>query len=208
MVKVKKTEVSWWIKKINSIWVFFSSCDICYTEGPQSLNWAKIMKTITDDLDGFFVQGGWTFLEADSEGENNGEGGGDDSDVEEDDYDPDEDESGEEGKRRWLLGENKRYLKWNVLGSESDYSAEDDDDDEDFDDEESGSGMKDFYIGKNEFCCYLDESEKLGTDEESGKSWSELEEEARKGWFNFYTCLLSFLLYSLSWCWKARLRVR
>jgi nucleosome binding factor SPN SPT16 subunit len=79
---------------------FFSSCDICYTEGPQSLNWAKIMKTITDDLDGFFVQGGWTFLEADSEGENNGEGGGDDSDVEEDDYDPDEDESGEEGKRK------------------------------------------------------------------------------------------------------------
>jgi hypothetical protein len=39
------------------------------------------------------------------------------------------------------------FLKWNVLGSESDYSAEDDDD-EDFEDEESVSGMKDFYIGK------------------------------------------------------------
>ncbi len=79
----------------------FSSCDICYTEGPQSLNWAKIMKTITDDLDGFFVQGGWTFLEADSEAEGNGEGGGeDDSDAGEDDYDPDEEESGEEGKKK------------------------------------------------------------------------------------------------------------
>ncbi len=75
-----------------------SSCDICYTEGPQSLNWTKIMKTITDDLNGFFAQGGWTFLEADSEGEGEGQGGGDGSDVEEDDYDPEEEES-EEGKK-------------------------------------------------------------------------------------------------------------
>jgi hypothetical protein len=31
----------------------------------------------------------------------------------------------------------------------------------------------------------LDVSENLGSDEESGKSWSELEEEARKGNKNF-----------------------
>jgi len=31
----------------------------------------------------------------------------------------------------------------------------------------------------------LEVSENLGTDEESGKSWSELEEEARKGELNF-----------------------
>ena len=72
-----------------------SSCDLCYTEGPQSLNWAKIMKTITDDLGGFFAQGGWTFLETDSD-EGQG-GGGDESDVGEDEYDPDEEDSGEEG---------------------------------------------------------------------------------------------------------------
>ena len=51
------------------LFLFLSSCDICYTEGPQTLNWAKIMKTITDDLSGFFTQGGWTFLESDSETE-------------------------------------------------------------------------------------------------------------------------------------------
>jgi hypothetical protein len=34
------------------------------------------------------------------------------------------------------------------------------------------------------FLC-LEVSENLGTDEESGKSWSELEEEARKGELNF-----------------------
>ena len=77
---------------------WLNSCDLCYTEGPQSLNWAKIMKTITDDLSGFFAQGGWTFLEADSE--DGQEGGGEDSDAEEDDYDPEEEGSGEEGRFR------------------------------------------------------------------------------------------------------------
>ena len=53
------------------------------------------MKTITDDLGGFFAQGGWTFLETDSD---EGQGGGaDESDVGEDEYDPDEEDSGEEG---------------------------------------------------------------------------------------------------------------
>lgn len=45
----------------------FSSCDIKYTEGVQSLNWTKIMKTIVDDPEGFFAQGGWSFLDPDSE---------------------------------------------------------------------------------------------------------------------------------------------
>jgi hypothetical protein len=78
-------------------------------------------------------------------------------------------------------------LKWKFLGSESDYSVEDDDD-EDFEDEESGSGIKDFLYRKTNaffFYYYLDASDKLDSDEESGKSWSELEEEARKGSFNF-----------------------
>ena len=45
----------------------FSSCDIKYTEGVQSLNWTKIMKTIVDDPEGFFEQGGWSFLDPESE---------------------------------------------------------------------------------------------------------------------------------------------
>lgn len=44
-----------------------SSCDIKYTEGVQSLNWAKIMKTINDDPEGFFDNGGWSFLDPDSD---------------------------------------------------------------------------------------------------------------------------------------------
>ena len=45
----------------------FSSCDIRYAEGIQSLNWTKIMKTIVDDPEGFFDNGGWTFLDPESE---------------------------------------------------------------------------------------------------------------------------------------------
>ncbi len=44
-----------------------SSCDIRYSEGVQSLNWGKIMKTILDDPEGFFDDGGWKFLDPDSE---------------------------------------------------------------------------------------------------------------------------------------------
>lgn len=49
----------------------YSSCDIRYSEGIQSLNWTKIMKTITDDPEGFFDSGGWTFLDPESDDEEN-----------------------------------------------------------------------------------------------------------------------------------------
>ncbi|XP_077504278.1 SPT16 homolog, facilitates chromatin remodeling subunit dre4 isoform X1 [Amblyomma americanum] len=73
---------------------WLNSCDIRYTEGIQSLNWTKIMKTITDDPEGFFESGGWSFLDPESDGE---EGDGDDDSEEDDQYNPsDEDNSGEE----------------------------------------------------------------------------------------------------------------
>lgn len=82
------------------------------------------MKTITDDLSGFFGQGGWTFLESDGD-ETHGEGAVDDSDIEEDDYNPEEEDSGEEG-------------------SESEYSGEEEDEEE-FKDDESDSGKSRIY---------------------------------------------------------------
>merc|ERR1719432_310912 len=45
---------------------WLNSCDIKYTEGVQSLNWGKIMKTIIDDPEGFFESGGWSFLDPNS----------------------------------------------------------------------------------------------------------------------------------------------
>ena len=45
----------------------FSSCDIRLSEGVQSLNWTRIMKVIVDDPEAFFDDGGWKFLDPDSE---------------------------------------------------------------------------------------------------------------------------------------------
>ncbi|XP_024871777.1 FACT complex subunit spt16-like [Temnothorax curvispinosus] len=55
---------------------WLKSCDILYSEGVH-LNWTKIMKTITDDPEGFFDSGGWSFLNPESDAEN------DDSEEEE-----------------------------------------------------------------------------------------------------------------------------
>ncbi len=54
-----------------------NSCDIKYTEGVQSLNWGKVMKTIVDDPVGFFESGGWNFLDPEDDPEDEG----DDSEV-------------------------------------------------------------------------------------------------------------------------------
>ncbi|XP_030751148.1 FACT complex subunit spt16 [Sitophilus oryzae] len=59
---------------------WLNSCDIRYSEGVQSLNWAKIMKTITDDPEGFFESGGWTFLDPESDEEQVAEEETDDED--------------------------------------------------------------------------------------------------------------------------------
>jgi len=58
---------------------WLNSCDIRYTEGVQSLNWGKIMKTIVEDPEGFFENGGWSFLDPDGDDEDD-----DDDDSEED----------------------------------------------------------------------------------------------------------------------------
>ncbi|XP_070525326.1 FACT complex subunit spt16-like [Cardiocondyla obscurior] len=64
------------------------------SEDVQSLNWIKIMKTITDDPEGFFDSGGWTFLDPESDTENEEV---DDEEEEEDDaYEPSDFETEEE----------------------------------------------------------------------------------------------------------------
>ncbi|XP_011506488.1 PREDICTED: FACT complex subunit spt16 isoform X2 [Ceratosolen solmsi marchali] len=111
---------------------WLNSCDIRYSEGVQSLNWTKIMKTITDDPEGFFESGGWTFLDPESDAENEEV---DDEDEEEDDaYEPSDSGTEEESD------------------DDSEYSEASEDSDSD--------------------------EEELGSSEESGKDWSDLEREA------------------------------
>merc|ERR1719219_90691 len=70
---------------------WLNSVDIRYTEGVQSLNWTKIMKTITDDPEVFFEDGGWNFLDqgADDEPEDD-----DDDDSEDAEFAVSEDSDG------------------------------------------------------------------------------------------------------------------
>uniref|UniRef100_A0A0A9XBE9 FACT complex subunit n=1 Tax=Lygus hesperus TaxID=30085 RepID=A0A0A9XBE9_LYGHE len=110
---------------------WLNSCDIRYSEGIQSLNWTKIMKTITDDPEGFFDQGGWTFLDPESDAEN---------EVVDDEEEEDE-----------------VYEPTDFSGSE-----EESDDDSDYSEASEDSGTE----------------EELGSSDESGKDWSDLEREA------------------------------
>ncbi|XP_065056378.1 FACT complex subunit SPT16-like [Rhopilema esculentum] len=119
---------------LDSVKEWLNSCNIKYTEGIQSLNWTKIMKTINDNPEDFFENGGWTFLEPNSSDEED-----DGDDEEESDYNPTDASGVEDGS----------------VDSEEDYTSEEEADESDYEEE-------------------------LGTDEESGKSWSELEEEASK----------------------------
>ncbi|CAH0718833.1 unnamed protein product, partial [Brenthis ino] len=75
---------------------WLNSCDIRYSEGIQSLNWTKVMKTITDDIEGFFDNGGWSFLDPESDAEN--EAQDDESEEEDDAYEPTDAETEEESE--------------------------------------------------------------------------------------------------------------
>ncbi|KAJ3477600.1 hypothetical protein NLG97_g8799 [Lecanicillium saksenae] len=66
---------------------FLDSSDIAYSEGPLNLNWPTIMKTVTADTHQFFVDGGWSFLQADSDDE-----GGEDESEEESAFEVDDDD--------------------------------------------------------------------------------------------------------------------
>jgi nucleosome binding factor SPN SPT16 subunit len=46
-----------------------SSCDIAISEGPLNLNWTTIMKTVNEDPEQFFKEGGWKFLQTESDDE-------------------------------------------------------------------------------------------------------------------------------------------
>ncbi|OAQ97950.1 hypothetical protein LLEC1_05240 [Akanthomyces lecanii] len=57
------------VESLDQVKDFLDSSDIAYSEGPLNLNWPTIMKTVTADTHQFFVDGGWSFLQADSDEE-------------------------------------------------------------------------------------------------------------------------------------------
>ena len=132
------------MSQLDQIKDWLNSCDIYYTEGIQNFNWGKIMKTITDDPEGFFENGGWNFLASESDTEEKGVAEDDDISDEEDDA----------------------------------YTPTDEDDDAGTDDDDSEYSEDD--VSEEDSEDESDASDELGSEEESGKDWSDLEEEARK----------------------------
>jgi nucleosome binding factor SPN SPT16 subunit len=57
------------VESLDQVKDFLDSSDIAYSEGPLNLNWPTIMKTVTTDTHAFFADGGWSFLQADSDEE-------------------------------------------------------------------------------------------------------------------------------------------
>merc|ERR1719481_1367680 len=130
---------------------WLNSCDIKYTEGVQSLNWGKIMKTIVDDPEGFFDSGGWNFLDPESEGE------------EEDDDDSDEDETFN------MSGGDDEEDEGSESDSDDEYSDESNiSDEEDF----SGSLDSDESSGKDwsDLEAEAAEDDRHRSDDETGRS--------------------------------------
>lgn len=64
------------MESLEAVKDWLDSVDIAFTEGPLNLNWSTIMKTVVSDPYGFFADGGWSFLaaESDSEGEDDEQG--------------------------------------------------------------------------------------------------------------------------------------
>ncbi|ODM94648.1 FACT complex subunit spt16 [Orchesella cincta] len=98
---------------------WLNSCQIVFTEGIQSLNWVKIMKTITDDPEGFFENGGWDFLRPESDSE-----------------DEKDDEEGDEEDETFEVSDDEEFSEED---SDSEYSEVEEDESDDEEDEDLGS---------------------------------------------------------------------
>ncbi|KAF2757400.1 transcription elongation complex subunit [Pseudovirgaria hyperparasitica] len=72
------------VESLDAVKDWLDSCEIPFSEGPLNLNWAPIMKTVTSDPHAFFEDGGWSFLQAESDDE------GDESEEQESDFEMDE----------------------------------------------------------------------------------------------------------------------
>lgn len=79
--------------KLEDIKNWLDRCDIKFTSGNSNLNWPALMKRIREDLETFFDDGGWAFLDSDVEDDENEE---EDEEDEDEQYNPSEDDTEED----------------------------------------------------------------------------------------------------------------
>ncbi|KKF95865.1 FACT complex subunit SPT16 [Ceratocystis platani] len=118
---------------------WLDSCDILYSEGPLNLSWAPIMKTVTSNTHKFFLDGGWNFLQEDSDAEN-----GSDESEEESAFEIDESELDEASES----SEEDSDYGSNVSDEDDDASEEESEEEgEDWDELERKAKRKDREAG-------------------------------------------------------------
>lgn len=61
------------VEMLDNVKEWLDSVNIPFSEGPLNLNWPTIMKTVTADTHQFFVDGGWSFLQTESDAEGSDE---------------------------------------------------------------------------------------------------------------------------------------
>ncbi|KAH9906872.1 FACT complex subunit spt-16 [Xylariomycetidae sp. FL2044] len=128
------------VESLEDVKEWLDSSDIAYSEGPLNLNWPTIMKTVTADTHSFFVDGGWSFLQNDSD-DDDAEESEEESAFEMDDSELDEaSESSEEGSD----------FDSNASDEASAEGSEEDDDGEDWDELEKKAKRKDRESGHDD----------------------------------------------------------
>lgn len=86
------------VESLEDVKEFLDTSDIAYSEGRFNLNWSVVMKTVTADTHQFFADGGWGFLQNDSDDEDGEDESEEESAFEMDESELDEaSESSEEG---------------------------------------------------------------------------------------------------------------
>lgn len=134
------------VESLEDVKDFLDSSDIAYTEGPLNLNWPTIMKTVTADPHAFFADGGWSFLQNESDDEDNGE-----SEEEESNFELSESELEEASES----SEEDSDFDSNASAEASDEDASDEDEGEDWDELERKAKKRDREGG-------LEEEERAG----------------------------------------------
>ena len=128
------------VESLEDVKEWLDSSDIAYSEGPLNLNWPTIMKTVTADPHSFFADGGWSFVQAESDDEDEEE------EEEESAFEMDESDLEEASDS----SEDDSEYDSNASEEASEEGSDEDDEGEDWDELEKKAKRKDRESGMDQ----------------------------------------------------------
>lgn len=120
------------VESLDGVKDWLDSVDIPFSEGPLNLNWGTIMKTLIADPHAFFAEGGWSFLDTESDDE------GDEEEEEESAFEMSEEDFASESE-----SEDESEFDDEASAEASDEDASEDEEGEDWDEMEKKAAKKD-----------------------------------------------------------------